>query len=233
MKSGAVDADRFKVESRQSVNRRKMSKNSPVLNGADDSLNYAAEDDSVVRQVNLAAAYHDHISCTKSPDLCQKMDGAREGRGTLPCETDHIYANCSDIKSKSHTSAAPSNNNTKDLTLENMNLRDMLLSHLDIISHLQEELEKKNKEISERRRESDKHKMAPTKNNRTRDEILQKKREQEKARLLKIKSDPVKLAEQQAKERLKYLKKKEKGLRKSIKDMTPREQRKTRKNWSK
>ncbi|GBN29793.1 hypothetical protein AVEN_160276-1 [Araneus ventricosus] len=156
MKSGAVDADRFKVESRQSVNRRKMSKNSPVLNGADGSLNYAAEDDSVVRQVNLAAAYHDHISCTKSPDLCQKMDGAREGRGTLPCETDHIYANCSDIKSKSHTSAAPSNNNTKDLTLENMNLRDMLLSHLDIISHLQEELEKKNKEISERRRESEK-----------------------------------------------------------------------------
>ena len=65
----------------------------------------------------------------------------------------------------------------------------------------------------------------------SREEILQKKRDAERARYQKIKSDPVKLAEQKEKERLKYLKKKEKGTRKSISDMTPREQRKTRKKW--
>ena len=58
------------------------------------------------------------------------------------------------------------------------------------------------------------HKMAPSKNNKSRDEILQKKREQEKARLLKIKSDPVKLAEQRAKERLKCFKKRKRSKKK-------------------
>lgn len=59
---------------------------------------------------------------------------------------------------------------------------------------------------------------------------MQKKREAAKARLIKIKSDPIKLAEYKENERLKYLKKKEKGQRKCIKDMTSREQRKTRKS---
>ncbi|KAF2893851.1 hypothetical protein ILUMI_12324 [Ignelater luminosus] len=57
--------------------------------------------------------------------------------------------------------------------------------------------------------------------------------EAEKARLSRIKNDPIKLAEYKEKERLRYLKKKEKGLRKSIKEMTPREQRITRKKWRK
>lgn len=79
----------------------------------------------------------------------------------------------------------------------------------------------------------DKNTMAPTnkKQKLSREEILQKKREAEKARLSRIRNDPVKLAEYKEKERLRYLKKKEKGQRKSIKDMTPREQRITRKNW--
>nr|CAI5869409.1 unnamed protein product [Callosobruchus analis] len=41
----------------------------------------------------------------------------------------------------------------------------------------------------------------------SREEILKKKREAERARLLRIKSDPIKLAEYKEKERQKYLKK--------------------------
>nr|CAI5845431.1 unnamed protein product [Callosobruchus analis] len=51
----------------------------------------------------------------------------------------------------------------------------------------------------------------------------QKQSEQAKKRLEKIKNDPVLLAE---KERLKYLRKKEKGQRECVKDMTPRDNRK-------
>ena len=76
--------------------------------------------------------------------------------------------------------------------------------------------------------------MAPTKKtNLSREDILKKKREAEKARLARIKSDPIKLAEYKEKQRLQYLKKKEKGQRKNVKEMTPREQRVTRKKWKK
>lgn len=63
--------------------------------------------------------------------------------------------------------------------------------------------------------------------------MLKKKREAEKARLGRIKNDPIKLAKYKEKQRLQYLKKKEKGQRKNIKDMTPREQRLTRIEWKK
>ncbi|GFU37560.1 PEHE domain-containing protein [Trichonephila clavipes] len=151
MKSGAVDADQFKTEGRQPMNRRKISKNNLVLNGADACLNYAAVDDkSVVREVNLAAAYHDHISCTKSADLCHKVDGPREGRVALPCESDHIYANSSEIKTKSS-----SNNINKDLKIENNNLREVIISNIDLINKLKEELAKKNRYLSEQEKESE------------------------------------------------------------------------------
>ena len=74
--------------------------------------------------------------------------------------------------------------------------------------------------------------MAPRKKKTlSKEEIAKKKSEQAKRRLEKIKNDPVLLAEYKEKERLKYLKKKEKGQRKCVKDMTPREHRKARKNW--
>lgn len=72
--------------------------------------------------------------------------------------------------------------------------------------------------------------IAPSKKQ-SREDILQKKREAEKARRQRIKNDPLKQAEQKKKEQLRYIKKKEKGLRKSIADMTPREQRQMRKKW--
>ncbi|KAF9417738.1 hypothetical protein HW555_005245 [Spodoptera exigua] len=73
--------------------------------------------------------------------------------------------------------------------------------------------------------------MRHAKSKLTREEILKKKREAEKARLARIKSDPIKLAEYKEKQKLQYLKKKEKGQRKNVEEMTPREQRITRKKW--
>nr|CAH7752860.1 unnamed protein product [Callosobruchus chinensis] len=65
----------------------------------------------------------------------------------------------------------------------------------------------------------------------SREEILKKKREAERVRLLRIKNDPIKLAEHKEKERQKYLKKIEKGQRKNINQMTDREKRSTRRKW--
>ncbi|CAF4819978.1 unnamed protein product [Pieris macdunnoughi] len=77
--------------------------------------------------------------------------------------------------------------------------------------------------------------MLPSKKKRklSKEEIALKKSIAAKARLIKIKSDPVLLAQYKKKETLKYPKKKEKGQRKCIQDMTPREQRKTREKWKK
>ncbi|CAH4030726.1 unnamed protein product [Pieris brassicae] len=75
--------------------------------------------------------------------------------------------------------------------------------------------------------------MRHAKSKLTREEILKKKRDAEKIRLARIKSDPIKLAEYQEKQKLQYLKKQEKGQRKNVEDMTPREQRITRKKMEK
>nr|CAI5831928.1 unnamed protein product [Callosobruchus analis] len=72
-----------------------------------------------------------------------------------------------------------------------------------------------------------------TKSKLTKKEIALKKSATAKARLEKIKSDPDLLAAHKEKERQKYLRKKEKGQRKCIEDMTPRAQRKIRQKWKK
>lgn len=65
----------------------------------------------------------------------------------------------------------------------------------------------------------------------TREERLEKKRNAEKLRYQRIKNDPDKYAQQRVKEREKYEKKKDLGTIKTVKQMTPREQRKARKIW--
>lgn len=73
--------------------------------------------------------------------------------------------------------------------------------------------------------------MAPRKKKLSKEEILQRKREAERKRYESNKNDPQKREELREKERLKYLKKKEKGTRKLVKDMTPREHREAKKKW--
>ncbi|CAH0558867.1 unnamed protein product [Brassicogethes aeneus] len=67
----------------------------------------------------------------------------------------------------------------------------------------------------------------------TREERLEKKRQAERLRYQKIKNDPEKCEMQKQKEKKKYLNKKEKGIVKTVDQMTPREQRKARKLWKK
>ncbi|XP_060806067.1 uncharacterized protein LOC132902972 [Amyelois transitella] len=73
--------------------------------------------------------------------------------------------------------------------------------------------------------------MPPQK--KTREEVLERKKELERLRYQRLKNDPQKREEMKEKERLKYQKKKEKGLRKLVRDMTPREHRTAKKNWKK
>lgn len=75
--------------------------------------------------------------------------------------------------------------------------------------------------------------MAPQKKTATKEEILQKQREAERKRYEKIKNDSQKREKLREKECLKYLKKKEKGTRKLVKNMTPREHRDAKKKWKK
>lgn len=73
--------------------------------------------------------------------------------------------------------------------------------------------------------------MAPRKKKLSREEILQRKREAERKRYECMKNDPQKREALKEKERLKYLKKKEKGTRKLVDNMTPREHREAKKKW--
>ncbi|CAK1579140.1 unnamed protein product [Parnassius mnemosyne] len=67
----------------------------------------------------------------------------------------------------------------------------------------------------------------------TREEKLEKKRQAERLRYQKIKNDPEKYKIHKQKEKERYLKKKEKGIIKTVDQMTFREQRKARIMWKK
>lgn len=135
MKSDLFGTERLRIESRQSLSRRNMSKSIAVLNG-----DHAVDNGSMV---NLAAAFHDHISCTKSSDLCQVQDSSSE-RMTLPCETDHIYANCSDAKGPSSKG-----------DVEMQKLKEIVVLHTDLIQHQQEQILKRERQLRELKDERD------------------------------------------------------------------------------
>lgn len=74
--------------------------------------------------------------------------------------------------------------------------------------------------------------MANNKKKQTREERLEKKRAAERLRYQRLKNDPVTSEKLKEKERRNYLNKKEKSIIRSVKDMTPREQRAIRKVWA-
>lgn len=162
MKSEAADKDSTKIDCRQSIHRRKMSKNSSIVNGADESLSYAAEDETLVRQITLAAAIHDHISCTKSAELC-KMDGTREPKVSLPFETDHIYANCGEKKNKSmfvNTTTSPST--TKEWAAELAKLRNYVIFCQTKLKTLEQQLAQRDNLIKAQKLELESVSTEPT-----------------------------------------------------------------------
>ena len=141
-----------------------MSANCGQLNSNEDS-------EVMVRQVNLAAAFHDHISCTKMSQhsigsgICglpsanmSDQPNATIGsmNSDLPTafESDHMYA----TESKSYNDNNISNgcairanslfnNNLSDERNQISKLTEMILGQLDLIQHQQEQLLKKDRQL--------------------------------------------------------------------------------------
>ncbi|CAN7997801.1 unnamed protein product, partial [Ixodes pacificus] len=137
MKSELLGSERLKIESRKLPVRRNMSKGISLVNGVADHA--VVDGDSMVRQVNLVAAFHDHISCTKSADY---IGDSGQEKMTLPCETDHLYANCGE-----------STKSADDMDVER--LRAIVLLHTDLIQHQQEQIFKKDRQMRQLRAERD------------------------------------------------------------------------------
>ncbi|CAH2085757.1 unnamed protein product [Euphydryas editha] len=73
--------------------------------------------------------------------------------------------------------------------------------------------------------------LTPRKMKQCREEILRRKREMERKRYARIKNDPLKKEEMKLKSHEKYLRKKQKGTRKLVKDMTLQEHQEAKKKW--
>lgn len=99
-------------------------------------------DAALLRQVNLAAAFHDHISCTKLPSEICKAGGVLPFLG---------YGNGNSSQSDSGNSSlsmfgspfSSQENDKEQITA----LKDMLMAHLDLIQHQQEQLLKKDRQL--------------------------------------------------------------------------------------
>ncbi|CAN7949593.1 unnamed protein product, partial [Ixodes hexagonus] len=115
-----------------------MSKGISLMNGVADHAT-VVDGDNMVRQVNLVAAFHDHISCVKTADY---LGGFGQEKMTLPCETGHMYANCGD-----------STKSVDDMDVER--LRAIVLLHTDLIQHQQEQIFKKDRQMRQLRAERD------------------------------------------------------------------------------
>lgn len=92
-------------------------------------------DEALIRKVNLAAAFHDHISCTKLPSEICKAGGSIAMLGY----------NCSPFDGQSGMFGSPYSS-SEDKEQINM-LKEMILVHLDLIQHQQEQLLKKDRQL--------------------------------------------------------------------------------------
>ncbi|XP_076326181.1 male-specific lethal 1 isoform X1 [Tachypleus tridentatus] len=136
--SGNLNSNKFIT---QEMSQRATVSN--ITNGSNSAAAITLEE-SIAREYSLAAAFHDHISCTKTSEICSFVDPRNE-RMTLPCEIDHIYANCSDIKGQ----ITPREDEPAQ------RLKEMLLFQLDLIQHQQEQLFKKDQQMSAIKQENE------------------------------------------------------------------------------
>lgn len=111
--------------------------NHQIVQVNNTSTSAAMDEETMVRQVNLAAAFHDHISCTKLPraEMCKAGAGISSLIGS---PSDHLYA--------SDTSNRPDFDSTDDKE-QVKKLKDMILVQLDLIQHQQEQLLKKDRQL--------------------------------------------------------------------------------------
>ncbi|XP_054720035.1 male-specific lethal 1 homolog [Uloborus diversus] len=152
MKQTVGTEDPNLVEVRQPIHRRnKMARSHTTLpiNG------------NATQEMSLAAAIHDHISCTKVISSPPAL-----------CHTDHIYANSGEISRKKRKGGKPRKNSAavlllraaaikhrhnrpKVLSLENKRLREMVVVQLELIRHLQEDSVVKDRQIMSTRQENE------------------------------------------------------------------------------
>lgn len=130
-----------------------MSSHKLLLNSSEDS-------EVMVRQVNLAAAFHDHISCTKisqqsiQTNICGLQTASdvtqSQTQTSLPYETDHIYATESKLNETNSNGIITNNildNKISDERNQIQKLTEMILAQLDLIQHQQEQLLKKDRQL--------------------------------------------------------------------------------------
>ncbi|CAH2083752.1 unnamed protein product [Euphydryas editha] len=85
--------------------------------------------------------------------------------------------------------------------------------------------------LSNKKKDTQMCSIMPSPKKPTREERLEKKRQAERLRYQRIKNDPEKNSQQKEKDKKKYERQKEKGLIKTVNQMTPTEKRKARKIW--
>ncbi|XP_074601382.1 male-specific lethal 1 [Brevipalpus obovatus] len=97
-------------------------------------------DSMTTHEVNLAAAYHDHISCTKLPSqFCKVGNNVSSGIGSS-------FNNCSSSESSNPWLFSSKDDISQDKT-QIQELKEMILMQLDLIQHQQEQLLKKDRQL--------------------------------------------------------------------------------------
>ena len=114
------------------------------------------DEQNMVRQVNLAAAFHDHISCTKLPEgICglehdNSVDANHVHQSSQGfTQSDHIYATEKSLHSNDSNQINISTFEITEMSDQNQiqRLKDMILVQLDLIQHQQEQLLKKDRQL--------------------------------------------------------------------------------------
>ena len=121
MKSELLGPPRLKVEGRQTIHRRRMSRNSPLYENGDlDS--------------NLTLAIQESLKCAKQQDLSKPPE--------LTCEKTVPEKEAETPDAQNETKSEKNDHQ------ETTNLRELLLLHLDLIQTQQELLLKKDRELN-------------------------------------------------------------------------------------
>lgn len=100
----------------------------------------ANDNPRITHKVNLAAAFHDHISCTKLPSQITKNGGDINSLIGVSLNN----SACIDTNNSLFGAAAGSINEDK---IQIKRLKDMILMQLDLIQHQQEQLLKKERQL--------------------------------------------------------------------------------------
>jgi len=103
-------------------------------------------DESLLRQVNLAAAFHDHMSCTKLSGEVIKSISASTSILPSSSTSSPLHPSTTFLHSSSidHNCMCPSFSEEREQVVL---LQDMLVTHLELIEYQKEQLQKKDRQL--------------------------------------------------------------------------------------